>query len=154
MAILAGWLWIQVWILFAQEILGPRFGLPKEWLPPAWDYHPILREDDVEGGEMPIGLAQSAKEGTHTVGDSRKKSDNYSRTVDCAICMNGLEVPIAPAREEGEKGLTGTGGVQGMLARRAYMVTPCRHVFHSVCLEGWMKFRLQCPICRESLPPL
>jgi len=28
------------------------------------------------------------------------------------------------------------------------MVTPCRHVFHSNCLEGWMRFRLQCPNCR------
>lgn len=158
MAILAGWLWLQVWVLFAQEILGPRFGLPKGWLPEAWDYHPILREDDVEGGGMPIGLVQIPSSPTleraQTGEESRKKSDNHSRSVDCAICMNALEVPVIPARGAGEAISTGTGGVQGMLARRVYMVTPCRHVFHSVCLEGWMKFRLQCPICREPLPPL
>lgn len=154
MAMLGGWLWLQVWILFAQEVLGPRFGLPKSWLPEAWDYHPILREDDVEGGEMPIGLTQTATDGRRSTEESRKKRDGHTRTVDCAICMNALEVPIAPARDEGEKDSAGTGGVQGMLARRVYMVTPCRHVFHSVCLEGWMKFRLQCPICRKSLPPL
>ncbi|OBT92098.1 hypothetical protein VE01_09782 [Pseudogymnoascus verrucosus] len=154
MAMLGGWLWLQVWILFAQEVLGPRFGLPKTWLPEAWDYHPILRDDDVEGGEMPIGLAQAAPDGRRSTEEPRKKRDGHSRTVDCAICMNALEVPIAPARDEGEKESASTGGVQGMLARRVYMVTPCRHVFHSVCLEGWMKFRLQCPICRETLPPL
>ncbi|KAL5347645.1 hypothetical protein ACLOAV_007054 [Pseudogymnoascus australis] len=154
MAILGGWLWLQVWILFAQEVLGPRFGLPKSWLPEAWDYHPILREDDVEGGEMPIGLGQTAADRRGSMEEPRKKRDGHCRTVDCAICMNALEVPIAPAREEGEKESASTGGVQGMLARRVYMVTPCRHVFHSVCLEGWMKFRLQCPICRETLPPL
>lgn len=158
MAILAGWLWLQVWVLFAQEVLGPRFGWPKGWLPEAWDYHPILREDDVEGGEMPIGLVQIPSsptlERTGTGEESRKKHDNHSRTVDCAICMNALEVRVLPATGADDSSSTGAGGVQGMLARRAYMVTPCRHVFHSVCLEGWMKFRLQCPICREPLPAL
>jgi hypothetical protein len=71
--------------------------------------------------------------------------------VDCAICMQVLEVPVVGA---GEDASTSAGGVAGMLARRLYMVTPCRHVFHSNCLEGWMRFRLQCPICRENLPPL
>jgi hypothetical protein len=103
---------------------------------------------------MPIGLAQTAADRRRSTDELIKKRDGHTRTVDCAICMNALEVPIAPAREEGEKESASTGGVQGMLARRVYMVTPCRHVFHSVCLEGWMKFRLQCPICRETLPPL
>jgi len=65
--------------------------------------------------------------------------------------MQVLEVPVVGA---GEDASANAGGVAAMLARRLYMVTPCRHVFHSTCLEGWMRFRLQCPICRENLPPL
>ncbi len=161
MGCLAMYVWAQIWILLLQEVLGPRFGLPAKvtsWLdlPEAWEYHPILREDDVEGGGMPIGLVQaphtspSVSRTSSNVGEVEhlKKHDGHSRTVDCAICMNVLEVPVLAAGEET------TGGVQGMFERRKYMVTPCRHVFHSECLEGWMKFRLQCPICREALPPL
>jgi len=156
-AVLAGWLWVQIWILAAQEVLGPRFGIPKHWTPTAWDYHPILREDNVEAGGLPIGLVQipgsPGLERVRTGEEDRKKKDGHVRSVDCAICMQVLEVPVVPAGEE-VTGSAGAGGVAGMLARRTYMVTPCRHVFHSACLEGWLRFRLQCPICRENLPPL
>jgi transmembrane E3 ubiquitin-protein ligase len=154
--VLAGWVWVQVWVLFAQEILEPRWGLPKNWYEEGWDYHPILREDNVEAGGLPIGLVQipgsPTLERTRTSEELwRKKRDGGVRTVDCAICMQVLEVPVVGA---GEDSSANAGGMTGMLARRLYMVTPCRHVFHSACLEGWMRFRLQCPICRENLPPL
>jgi hypothetical protein len=157
--VLAGWVWIQIWVLVAQEVLGPRWGLPKGWTEEGWDYHPILREDNVEAGGLPIGLVRvpgsPALERVRTSEDigSRKKKDGNVRSVDCAICMQVLEVPIMAAGED-MFGAGSAGGVAGMLARRQYMVTPCRHVFHSACLEGWMRFRLQCPICRENLPPL
>ena len=159
MGVLALWLWLQIWVLAAQEVLGPRFGLPSGWLPDAWDYHPILREDDTEGGGMPIGLVKApgspTLERVRTGEEGRKKTDDHTRSVDCAICMNVLEVPVEPAGADVTTSLAGgVGGVTGMLARRLYMVTPCRHVFHSTCLESWMRFRLQCPICRETLPPL
>lgn len=156
--VLAGWVWVQIWILVAQEVLGPRWGIPKGWTEEGWDYHPILRDDNVEAGGLPIGLVQipasPTLERARTSDDlgSRKKHDGGVRSVDCAICMQVLEVPVVAA---GDSSSTGSaGGVVGMLARRQYMVTPCRHVFHSACLEGWMRFRLQCPICRENLPPL
>jgi hypothetical protein len=156
---LAGWVWVQIWILVAQEVLGPRWGLPRGWYEEGWDYHPILREDNVEAGGLPIGLVQIPSSPTlERVRTSEdlgrgKKRDSSVRTVDCAICMQVLEVPVVAAGED--VSATGAaGGVAGMLARRQYMVTPCRHVFHSACLEGWMRFRLQCPICRENLPPL
>jgi hypothetical protein len=156
---LAGWVWIQIWILVAQEILGPRWGIPKGWTEEGWDYHPILREDNVEAGGLPIGLVQIPASPTlermRTSEDLgiRKKNDRGVRSVDCAICMQVLEVPVVAAGED-TSSAGSAGGVGGMLARRQYMVTPCRHVFHSACLEGWMRFRLQCPICRENLPPL
>lgn len=163
LCVLAGWVWIQIWVLVAQEILGPRWGLPKSWTTDGWDYHPILREDNVEDGGLPIGLVQVPAPSSPGIKRSdtglsedlgrSKKNDDGVRTVDCAICMQILEVPVVPAGEDANTS-SKAGGVTGMLARRLYMVTPCRHVFHSTCLEGWMRFRLQCPICRENLPPL
>lgn len=155
-SVLVAWVWIQILVLIAQAVLGPRYGIPKGWTEEAWDYHPILREDNVEAGGMPIGLVRVPGSPTtnraETTEEGRKKSDSGMRTVDCAICMQILEVPVIVAGDD-PAGST-AGGMAGILARRLYMVTPCRHVFHSPCLEGWMRFRLQCPICRENLPPL
>ncbi|KAI1076046.1 hypothetical protein F5B20DRAFT_339439 [Whalleya microplaca] len=173
-AVLAAWLWTQLWILAAQSVLGPRFGLPRghgwatAWMPDAWEYHPVLREDNIEAGGLPIGLVSapsSPATSTTTTTLERVKSGggggggedgarDRKRTnihvIDCAICREDLEVPVVKAGDDDPT----AGGVAGVFARRMYMVTPCRHIFHSACLEGWMRFRLQCPICREELPPL
>lgn len=32
------------------------------------------------------------------------------------------------------------------------IITPCNHVFHRDCLVRWMEVKLDCPVCRSSLP--
>ncbi|KAM6512718.1 hypothetical protein FSOLCH5_010423 [Fusarium solani] len=147
--VFCAWLWIQLIILAAQDVIGPRFGVPAGWAPDAWDYHPVLREDGLEAGGLPIGLVADDTPGIERArtGDDSGKKRSSTRSIDCAICREVLEVPVLTAEDEDT-------GVAGVFARRLYMVTPCRHIFHSACLEGWMRFRLQCPICREELPPL
>lgn len=182
LSVLAAWVWIQVVVLASQELLGPRWFLPRSWergwVPKAYDYHPLLREDE-EGGNLPVGAAEAfaAADTTATPtspserkkswtscesGDGSRKDKTPAegrRTFDCAICMGDLEVPVfhgseaAVAAETAGVGRFSSGGAL-LLERRKYMVTPCRHVFHSGCLEGWMKYRLQCPVCREELPPV
>jgi len=153
LSVLGGWLWIQCLVLVSQELVGPRWFVGSTWVPPAYDYHPLLREDE-EGGNLPIGFSQAANSAPASpvlevkIGESR---DRGKRVFDCAICMQELEVAVAGPDTAVEGGL---GAAGSLLARRAYMVTPCRHIFHANCLEGWMKYRLQCPICREDLPPL
>ncbi|KAM3527468.1 hypothetical protein MY4038_006337 [Beauveria bassiana] len=156
-AALAAWLWLQLVVLAAQDVLGPRFAVPARWLPDAWDYHPVLRADNVEAGGLPIGLlaVDEAMEPAHDGGARRRSSSAATgekatarHVIDCSICQEILEVPVVRVGDDDG------GGVASVFARRMYMVTPCRHIFHTACLESWMKFRLQCPICREDLPPL
>jgi hypothetical protein len=156
--ILGGWMWVQCVVLGVQEVLGPRIGVPVAWVPEAWDYHPILKDDE-EGASMPLNIttpdASSApldadEASTKTPGESRDKSRNR-KIFDCSICAQDIEVPVIPAGAD-EGSAAGMGGM--ILQRRQYMVTPCRHIFHTGCLEGWMRYRLMCPNCREVLPPL
>ncbi|KAL2023911.1 hypothetical protein VTK56DRAFT_688 [Thermocarpiscus australiensis] len=193
-AFLVGWVWVQLCILAVQDVLGPRFGIPASWMPEVWDYHPVLREDNLEAGGLPIGLvasfasssssgsgsgssepsspvAQSARRKSWPSGSSGgddggggdgarrrerekelRKHGMTLRSIDCAICTEVLEVPVVRARAKDPA--AAAGGLVGVFARRAYMVTPCRHIFHTKCLEGWFRYKLQCPICREELPPL
>ncbi|KAK5738896.1 hypothetical protein LTR17_005622 [Elasticomyces elasticus] len=164
LAVLALWVWVQVVVLASQELIGPRWFIRNDWAPPAYDYHPVLREDE-EGNTLPLGLSEATSDSTPTSpllerrmslsspiarrGSLAKEPRNKGkRLYDCAICFQDLEVPVI------EAGGSSDATLAGGLARRNYMVTPCRHIFHSACLEGWMKYRLQCPICRETLPPL
>ncbi|KAL4917533.1 hypothetical protein BDW62DRAFT_183316 [Aspergillus aurantiobrunneus] len=160
---LAGWVWIQIWLLASQGILGPRFFVPRGWAPPAYDYHPILRDDpeggvDLEsGGVLPIGALRAdgrRDSSSDTKEDDRPRNKDRKRAIfDCAICMQDIEVPVLAA-PGAAGGSSVADGATSILTRRTYMVTPCRHIFHSPCLESWMKLRLQCPICRESVPPV
>jgi hypothetical protein len=148
LGILAAWVWIQVLMLSSQEIVGPRWFVRGTWVPPAYDYHPILRDDE-ESNNLPIGASTSI-----SAEQEKEAKDKGKRVFDCAICMHEIEVPVLGHGESAaaDGRLAGAGSL--VLERRRYMVTPCRHIFHSSCLEGWMKFRLVCPIDREELPPL
>lgn len=35
-----------------------------------------------------------------------------------------------------------------------FMLTPCKHVFHSECLENWILHKSECPTCRTVIPSL
>ena len=149
------WLWAQILLLVSQEVLGPRFFVPNGWAPPAYDYHPVLREDDEEAGStMPIGFTQGTPAIESPVNSSGAAKEQGKWTFDCAICMHNLEVTVISRKGTDRDAGAGASLGANLFTRRSYMVTPCRHIFHSVCLEGWMKYKLQCPICRESLPPL
>ena len=34
---------------------------------------------------------------------------------------------------------------------RSILMTPCQHLYHKSCLEGWMKGNRSCPLCRTDL---
>lgn len=159
---MTGWMWLQAWVLASQDILGPRFFIPRGWAPPAYDYHPTLRDgpgpdDDLEsGGTLSIASLRGDERDMITESkddDKHRPRDRKKVMFDCAICMQDIEVPVLPAITSAG-GSSVTDGAATILSRRQYMVTHCRQIFHTACLESWMRLRLQCPICRESIPPV
>ncbi|KAF9941149.1 hypothetical protein BGZ67_005804 [Mortierella alpina] len=120
------WVALQVSVLLLQDWLGPRFFIPKKYLPPIYDYHPILPTADEESGRSGSGV--------------------HGPVQDCAICM--LPIDTAPPMA----GAARLSSVVGSLGRLNYMLTPCGHLFHSDCLERWMRIKLECPNCRAFLP--
>lgn len=37
---------------------------------------------------------------------------------------------------------------------KEYIITPCKHVFHSICLEKWFERKKECPCCRSEIDNL
>jgi hypothetical protein len=35
--------------------------------------------------------------------------------------------------------------------KKPFMMTPCRHIFHTPCLEKWFKEKKECPSCRQEI---
>lgn len=177
------WVCVQIAILAAQNMFGARFFLPRGYLPVLYDYHPVLYEGDAEselgidvssaGQQLPrkpsiptiittapdegslssdknITTEDSDESSTKPLLQAHSEQQVLRPHVDCAICMMPVELIITPRGA----GSQITSSPVLMLARRRYMVTPCQHVFHTECMERWMRSRLQCPICRNPLPPL
>ncbi|KAG0673108.1 hypothetical protein C6P42_002972 [Pichia californica] len=154
------WMSLQLFVLFLQEILGPRFFLSDKYLPKTYNYHPIISKGDVESG-FNLDAEEIVSDGSSADEDSR----TLKYVTDCAICMQKVEIPIVDSNQlhshteqfgSNTPPSTGLGfakGTANIIARRKYMVTPCNHVFHTDCLENWMMYKLQCPVCRNSLPP-
>ncbi|QPG73950.1 hypothetical protein FOA43_001265 [Brettanomyces nanus] len=142
---LSSWIAIQLFALFLQEILGPRFFLPERYLPKTYKYHPLLTKGDLENGYNFESFVDS----------DQPPGSTLKCKLDCTICMQSLEIPVIDNTVENtELHESMASNARNLMATRAYMVTPCRHIFHTECLEGWMRYKLQCPVCRNSLPPL
>lgn len=132
-ALVGGWLGLQILLLYAQKRFGPRFWLKSKWLPEEYNYHPVLTVKDL------AGYSQELAASLH--GDGPVQTCE----ADCAVCMSSCSFPVVAEGSEKKS-------FEAIM--RAVMVTPCRHVFHTACLEDWMLYKLQCPVCRSLLPPL
>lgn len=114
---------LQVLILSLQNIYGPLFLIPNKLLPERYDYHPILPIYDDKNEEQIDANDASASAPLKGISISQQ----------CAICYNNII--------EDNK-----------VNNKEYMITPCHHIFHTECLKHWMNIKMECPVCRTSLP--
>ena len=128
---LVAWVWLQVLLLLSQETLGPRFFVPAAWVPPVYDYHPVLREDEEEA--IIVGGSAGQSPDSPVVEGATQAKEKGKKLFDCAICMQAFEVPVVPRDgREGVSGATASALGAGLFGRRMYMVTPCRYVRSSL----------------------
>ncbi|KAI5968537.1 hypothetical protein CANMA_002282 [Candida margitis] len=153
------WVLLQLGALVLQHRFGARFWINEKWLPQAYDYHRILSLKDLEEGRISSDLLASFKQKTSSQTTLESNTEGGAEEfVDCEctcpICMTEVTLPILVKDDDlsdsKKKNLQHHSGA----AQKEYMITPCHHIFHADCLESWMKYKLQCPVCRTSLPPI
>lgn len=114
-----------LWLFFQIAVLYSQDILGARWFLPQYSIP--------EGYSYHKGMA---------LADVLEHGSSSDYCVDCAICMNDIPLYVNEVPETHK------------IDRNSYMVTPCSHVFHTQCLESWMSYKLQCPVCRAPLPPL
>lgn len=114
-----------LWLLFQISILYSQTILGSRW------FLPKMAIPEGYSYHRPISSKELMEHGV---------SSNF--TVDCAICMSEIPIHVEDIPETHDRDI------------QSYMITPCDHIFHTHCLENWMSYKLQCPVCRSPLPPL
>lgn len=131
------WISAQILLLYLQSKLGARFWLNSKWLPEQYNYHPLINVKD-----LVTGFSRDILSNLKVV----PEQEIAMYESDCAICMSELKFPVMMTENGNKK------PYEALM--KEVMVTPCYHSFHTECLEDWMIYKLQCPVCRTALPPI
>ncbi|EFC39083.1 predicted protein [Naegleria gruberi] len=133
--LILSYMYIQYGIFLAQNLIDPRLNILSThlfgfMLPPKYNYHRPIPESMLEEGECK-----------------------------CVICMSEIEIPENDTTSDAllvevnnNSTLTNRKKKAENYSSKDFMVTPCNHVFHTVCLEKWKEYKLECPLCKKDLP--
>ncbi|TNV80753.1 hypothetical protein FGO68_gene392 [Halteria grandinella] len=114
---------LQFGIMHIQQTKGPKYLIPKRFR--AQQYNYLQTFIDTTDLESGTLTANAPETGE-----------------ECVICMYTLRNQVNNEMQPMPNMISNT-----------YMRTPCRHKFHQNCLQNWMRVKLECPVCREVLPP-
>ena len=140
---------IEVVILLLQKTLGPRTILPTKFRKRGYDYYKdnVNIEQHVSKNPNCIICLQSLSvevdENFNTIIKKIKRRNKCDKIM--KICyLDALN----------EKIKRWIKNIEGKAVKKKYMITPCDHVFHTLCLEKWMKQKNECPYCKGVIPPI
>ena len=126
---------IEAIILCLQKFLGAKFIIPKKFRKHIYNYYKNENE-----------ISQKDKE------------------TECVICLDKIGNYFISEDEE-INNIRGKNFKEKIVKyieklknkqknKEKYMLTPCKHLFHTKCLESWLNVKNQCPCCRQKIPPL
>lgn len=139
----------QLFILYYQGILGPRFFVPYNMRkdPNAYNYFFKFSRRPRSSTDPEIAAYQEEEH------------------IECVICMNkicyevdqdGVIIQESVPREQEMTEVSSHNTdssvepLESTTFKRAkeFMKTPCGHRYHPKCLRKWMEIRMECPACR------
>ena len=150
-AIIIGIVVLEVLILLVQKNFGGKAIVPSCWKTVPYNYYR----------------------------DSVNIEEHISKNPDCVICLEDLkkepEMEYVEEENKQEEEMHFQRRIANRIKRvlcigfwfekidkwfnpqnkkKKYMITPCDHVFHTICLEKWMMLKNECPYCKRKIPPV
>eukprot|EP00347_Sterkiella_histriomuscorum_P000980 403373792 len=132
----AGYMIIQVGIIYLQKVLGPRFIVPKRFRQQINTHNYFVK-------------IKKSQQNDHNSTQEISENENQDLEIqeECVICMNPLMYEVSQDRNQS---MIGNQSQQKL--SKVFMRTPCNHKYHVQCLTKWMDIRLECPSCRQQIP--
>ena len=126
---------IEAIILCLQKFLGSKFIIPKKYRKQVYNYY-----------------------------KNEKEITSNDKETECVICLDKIG-NIFICEDEEMNNIKGNVIKKKIIKyieklkkkqkmKEKYMLTPCKHLFHTKCLESWLNVKNQCPCCRQKIPPL
>ena len=140
---------IEIIILFLQKTFGARTILPKKYRKKGFDYYKDKVNIEMHVSKNPncvICLESLSVEVDENFNTLKKKEKNKNGC-DKILHLCSLDKIVSKM----ERWLN---NMEGKTGKKKYMITPCDHVFHTVCLEKWMRQKNECPYCKSVIPPI
>ena len=141
----------EVIILNLQKSLGPRIIIPKRFRKEnqIFDYYKDKVNIDKHVSHNPIcvicleNLNFDVDENFNKI-KKKTKPKTFGYKIMNILYLNALN----------EKMKKWIKYLLGKNLKKKYMITPCDHVYHTVCLERWMKQKNECPYCKAEIPSI
>ncbi|CAM8915660.1 unnamed protein product [Rhodiola kirilowii] len=112
-----------VWLLMNKVTIN------SNWMQVPWELDDDLEEAVTESlEEYTPQIVPASEEGIASLEKVQQSAVVQCETPSCIICMDEDEDEVV------------------------FSHMPCRHVFHTVCVEAWLRINSSCPICRYALP--
>ena len=145
-------LFIEGIILSLQKILGPKFFIPKFLKGEQYDYYRNLNEVTENDLESICAIClvkirdDPTKESDIRLELLSNEQNNYMENDNDEYDEKKITL--------GEKLIKVIEGWKNNLTKKPLMVTPCHHIYHSICLEKCLQSKNVCPYCRSQIPSI
>lgn len=133
---------LETLFLYSQSALGPRWFLPSRFQTSSYDFYKtksevLLLRPDAELHDCVICLFSLLSNENY-----KHFSDDFVAAGDQKKCLlfQGCRENFRNFHEANYS-----------MNKKPYMMTPCRHFFHTPCLESWFKQKKECPSCRQEI---
>ena len=144
-------IFIEAIILLLQKSLGPRIIIPKKFRKQnqVFDYYKDKVNIQKHVSQNPIcvicleNLSVDVDENFNRI-KKAKKPKTIGNKIMSIFYLDILNEKIKKCLKY----------LEGKNIKKKYMITPCDHVFHTVCLEKWIKLKSECPYCKTNIPPI
>jgi len=140
---------VEIIVLLLQKSFGARTILPKKYRKRGFDYYKDKVNIEMHVSKNPNcvicleSLMVEVDENFNTIQEKKKTKNSCNKIIH--LCF--LDRVTRKIKRWIDN-------MEGKTTKKKYMITPCDHVFHTVCLEKWMRQKNECPYCKGVLPPI